>query len=281
MSTKPQHRLAAVITCVMGCGHTQDATPPAAAASNIPEAPAQPLQTASREPEKTPEPGADYDAEPLAADEPPPVAGDSIESFMLEHFLIAVWARDSVVDGDLESLRVPLHALADYGYQSVAPGGWMSGVAQLQAAARLTAEARTLEAAASGVAAMGRVCGECHRALRAGPRTQRYEPERSAPKSDSFEGRMFRHAWAVERLWDGLTTPSDNAWIVGAAALSQAPSAPPQAAPVLPPPIVHTLDVVRQLGVKAARADTLAAREKVYGQLLLTCAQCHSAASEH
>jgi cytochrome c553 len=268
------------IVCALGCGHAREATPPTAAVTNE-EAPAQPQQPQSKEPEKVHEASteklADYDAAPLADEEPPPLFADSIQTFMLEHFVIATWARDSVIDGDIEGLRMPLDALADYSYRSVAPGGWMRGIAQLQAAARLTADANTLEAAARGVAAMGRVCGECHRE-QGGPDVKHYKPERKGPKSDSYEARMFRHAWAVERLWEGLTSPSDEAWVAGAAALSHAPSAAPTAEPALPPTVVQKLTLVRQLGSKAARADSFEAREKVYGELLVTCAHCHSSA---
>ena len=264
------------IASLLGCGHGQDATPPVAAAPSATQAPAQPQQPASSESEKAPEQHArsEYEAPPTAAEEPPPVYVDSIKTFMLEHFLIATWVRDSVVDGDIENISTPLIALADYGYQSVAPGGWMKGIAQLQAAARLTAEAKTLEAAARGVSAMGRVCGECHR-TQGGPEIQRYKQETRTPKSDSFESRMFRHAWAVERLWEGLTTPSDEAWAAGAAALAHAPSDAPKAEPALPAGVVKTLSLVRGLGTKATRADSFDEREKVYSQLLVTCAECH------
>jgi hypothetical protein len=86
---------------------------------------------------------------------------------------------------------------------------------------------------------------------------------------------MFRHAWAVERLWEGLTAPSDNAWQAGAAALVHAPSVAPQTRPSLPPAIIETLSLVRRLGEKASNAENSTARERVYGELLVTCAQCH------
>jgi hypothetical protein len=274
------HRLFAcvqgfAIASLMSCSHTQEAKPPIAAAPSANQGPAQPQQTQSSTPEKSaPGTGAEHEAPPLAAEEPPPVFVDSIKTFMVEHFMIATWVRDSVVDGDIENIGVPLTALAEYGYQSVAPGGWMKGIAQLQTAARLTADAKTLEAAARGVAAMGRVCGECHRA-QGGPDIQRYKQETRTPKSDSFEARMFRHAWAVERLWEGLTTPSDDAWAAGAAALAHAPSSAPKADPPLPAAVVKTLTLVRGLGTKATAAESLEQKEKVYGELLVTCAECH------
>ena len=265
------------LTCLVGCGHTHDSAAAATKPELVAEAPANPKQTASAE-EKPPEPEA-HVAPPTAAEEPPPIATDSIESFMLEHFVISTGARDSIVDGDLEAIRTPLLALAEYSYASVAPGGWMKGIAQMQAAARLTAQAQTLTAAASGIAAMGRTCGQCH-SDKGGPVVQHYMAEEGEPKSDRLDGRMFRHAWAVERLWEGLTAPSDNAWMAGASALTLAPAAAPETQPPLTPSVTKTLDLVRALGTRAIRADSAAVREKVYAELLVTCAECHRSAPQ-
>ncbi|MET0386582.1 MAG: hypothetical protein ABW321_11515, partial [Polyangiales bacterium] len=82
----------------------------------------------------------------------PQTQGEPVTAFMAEHFEISTWARNAVVEGSIEKVRIPLLALANYDYRTVVPGGWMQGVLQLQAAARLTADANSLEAAAVGVA---------------------------------------------------------------------------------------------------------------------------------
>lgn len=251
---------------IQGCGHTQ--APVAATTTHAPQS----VAPAAPQPQRPEVPRT-------AADEPPPITTDSIESFMLEHFLISTWARDAIVDGDLEAIREPLFALSAYSYDTVAPGGWMKGIAQMQAAARLTAQAETIAAAASGIAAMGRTCGQCHRE-QGGPEVQHYRVEKAAPKSDSLDTRMLRHAWAVERLWEGLTAPSDDAWMAGAAVLVRAPAAAPEAQPALSKEVSDTLERVRELGSRAARADSAEAREQVYGALLVTCAQCHRSAPQ-
>jgi cytochrome c553 len=257
---------------VVGCGHTQEA------ARTQPELP----PTAAPEPVVAPSP-------PKAAATDAAVSSDAalqggegsepITSFMLEHFMITAWVRDAIVDGNLERIRTPLRALAAYEYQTVAPGGWMQGISQLQAAARVTAEAHNLSAAASGIAGMARVCGDCHRA-QGGPTVQHYRPDKKTPKSDKMEGRMYRHAWAAERLWEGLTAPSDNAWEAGAAALSHAPVAVPKAKPALPAGVAEGLTLVRQLGVRAEGAESSEQRAEIYGQLLTTCATCHAYKAE-
>jgi hypothetical protein len=87
---------------------------------------------------------------------------------------------------------------------------------------------------------------------------------------------MQRHAWATERLWEGLYVPSDEAWDAGAKALSAAP---------------FPSDVLKQGGtyartaaadfarlvVKAPAKRTPLDRAGLYAELLLTCGSCHRA----
>ena len=227
-----------------------------------------------------PEPSA---ARPHPPAKPPPLAPedapeqDRIESFMAEHFAIVTWARDSVIAGSVEPLREPLRALADYEYRSVAPGGWMPYIADLQEAARLTSQSDNLDLAATGVATMARVCGDCHANKASGPKfndSDRRDERRL--RRDSLDQRMQRHIWAADRMWEGLTGPSDAAWSEGAAALANAPAGAPRADPALPPKIVSALQEVRALGARALDAQTLADRADVYGLLLSTCANCHA-----
>ncbi|MFI5306640.1 MAG: hypothetical protein ACHQ53_04760 [Polyangiales bacterium] len=202
--------------------------------------------------------------------------GEDISAYMAEHFAVATWARDAVINGNLDALRRPLRALADYRYASVAPGGWLPAIARLQEAAVLTAGAETLDLAASGVATMGRVCGECHRESHAGPQFVGDERNEGKSKSDTLGTRMYRHMWAADRLWEGLTGPSDAAWRAGAEALARAPEQAPRADPPLSPQFVSALLQVRELGQRALEADSLADRANVYGVFLASCASCHA-----
>lgn len=198
---------------------------------------------------------------------------------MPQHFLIVAWARDAVVDGDLEDLREPLQALADYNYASVVPGGWMRGVAELQAAARVTAKAENLTVAASGVAAMTRVCGECHE--QQGHRLALFPEEvtTKTPKSDNFSTRMHRHAWGSERLWEGLMAPSEQAWQAGAAALAHAPVKSPKLPAGAPKDFAASLAKLRDLGLRASQATSAEERSNLYALTLAMCADCHSQAA--
>ena len=195
---------------------------------------------------------------------------------MAEHFVIVTSARDAVIKGTLRELRAPLRALADYRYPDVELGGWAGPIAQLQQAARLTSDAKSLEQAASGVAAMGRVCGQCH-LDNGGARTQFDLPvEKKAARADTLKVRMLRHTFAADSLWLGLTTPSDEAWNAGASALTHAPPKPPEDALTPTPGFEAALQEVRSLGQRAAEAGNLDERANVYALLLATCANCHA-----
>jgi cytochrome c553 len=195
---------------------------------------------------------------------------------MTEHFVIATLARDAVIKGKVAELRGPLRALADYRYPAVALGGWAGPIAQLQQAARLTSEANTIEQAATGVATIARVCGSCHLADGRGPTTIESPREAKTAKADDFGARMYRHMWAADRMWTGLTTPSDDAWLAGAAALAHGPLKTPADAPVAPPGFGIALRDVRELGRQASEASTLEARANLYALVLATCANCHA-----
>jgi|GEM_PF-1161349 len=261
------------------CGHVHELTPPTSTTGSAELDTPQPPESErsdieaeqDEEPQSVLEAGASLP--PIAAAAPPPGA-ESIDSFMFEHFAISTWVRDSIADGDLEVIRAPLMELVNYRYNTVAPGGWMKGIAQLQAAARLTAQAQTLAAAATGIATMGRLCGQCHSEL-GGPRMPRQTPDTSTPSSDRLSGRMRRHTWAMARLWEGLIAPSDDSWRAGADALAHAPMAAPETAQGLPQAVVNILGLVRQLGVKASRAEADEPRAAVFAELLFTCSQCH------
>lgn len=224
-------------------------------------------------------------SEPAQAPAKPKAGGESsgrslatlrIEDFMADHFLIATFSRDAIINGDLESLREPLSALAQHDYAEVAPGGWMPWIAQIQEAANVTAQAQRLDAAASGVAAIARVCGGCHEAQGGGPRYVQANESDAQTGSRTLPDRMYRHMWAADRLWEGITGPSDRAWSAGAQALARVTAEPaPENAP-LPPELVAGLAELRGLGLQAQEATSLEQRANVYGLLIATCAGCHA-----
>jgi cytochrome c553 len=200
-------------------------------------------------------------------------ASEVIEDFMGEHYVITAWARDMVIGGEIEELREPLQKFSEYHYDSIEPGGWVRWIAELQSTAGLTARAESVEAAAMGVAAMARVCAECHVASGSGPQFDAAYPMHEQAPPDTLTQRMFRHIWASDQLWDGLITPNDQAWQAGAEALAQAPAITSHQVPA---GFRSALLQVRELGARAREASGLEQRAEVYGQVLATCANCHA-----
>lgn len=247
-----------VLVGSLGCGHTA-AVEPSPAATPTPPA------SSRAAPAKT--------TKHLPLQAPRPPASASLGEVMGDHFAITSWARDSVIAGQLQPLRAPLVALADYHYDDVQTGGWLPWIAELQEAARLTSKAATLDAAAMGVATMARVCGECHRANQAGPAIPKVDDVLEPRAADSVQERMARHMWAAELLWEGVTGPSDVTWRAGAKVLVEAPDALDDA---MPESFDADLQEVRGLAQNAEAADSLADRANVYGLLIATCAACHS-----
>jgi hypothetical protein len=204
----------------------------------------------------------------------PALDHDDIAAFMAEHFIVITRVRDSVINGELGGLREPLQDLAAYEDRTAKSGDWTPFLADLQQAARTTAEAKTLDVAANGVATMARLCGECHRAKASGP--QFPEEKRTAGAVNSLEERMQRHIWAANRMWEGLTAPSDDAWNAGADVLANTQLQAPATQPALSSTAVSALTAVREIGVRARAATTSRDRAETYGSLLATCANCHS-----
>jgi len=250
------------------CGHAESVRKPDALPSTAPPRPpvAPPLAAA-------PDAGTGPDS---AQSEP---GAGYVAALMSQHFLITIAARDSVIEGNLEALRQPLRALGAYQYPAVLPESWSWSLARLQEAARVTAEASTLDAAARGVATMGSVCGDCHLET-SGRADLGLAPGAATSKPDTLSQRMHRHMWALDRMWVGLTGPSDDAWRTGAAALAQAPTKMKRGNVALSRDFQTSVGAVRALGALALEATSSQERADVYGQALATCAYCHSLRAE-
>jgi cytochrome c2 len=251
-----------------GCAHD-----PAPARPTVHAAPATANANTATPAAQAPEAQAEWGASAAELEPRPPAR---IEDYMEGHFVIATWSRDAVINGTIDDLREPLLTLADFDYGPVAPGAWMPQIAALQATARLTAHADSLEAAATGVATMARQCGDCHAAERHkpyfGPDIRASQPR----PPNSLRERMERHIWATDRMWEGLTAPSEDAWNAGAAALARLPLETPSSEARIPAEFEGRLRRLRELGSSALEAETRAERANLYASLLATCANCHA-----
>jgi hypothetical protein len=191
---------------------------------------------------------------------------------MQAHFQDALLIRQAVIAGRLEDAVEPAQALARARDLDHLPEGWRGFVERMQEVAGRIQDSTLVSRAAAATADLGVSCGLCHQ-QRGGPQASR-EPAPDA--GTSIESRMRRHAWATERLWEGLYVPSDDAWNAGAKALSSAPFP----AEILKDGGVNARSAASdfaRLVVKAPAQRIARDRAALYAELLLTCGSCHRA----
>lgn len=250
-----------------------------------------------------------------AAAEPAPTQGtESARTSMRDHFTDATAARDAVIAGRLEEVRAPLRRLAQ-SHEENMPADWLAWTDEMRRAAERGAQAKTLVEAADAVAALGTVCGECHRTTRGGPHAAAdsgYEPHGERELAE----KMARHDYAANALWVGLTGPEHVEWSHGAAALlninvpslvthrgdpaikDRPPSGQGTLQGTVDPDLpdqdadeahaakrADTIDLdaalreLRELGAQADRATIARDKQAVFAQLIARCGSCHARAN--
>jgi hypothetical protein len=192
------------------------------------------------------------------------------------HFAAASDARDAVIRGDASGALGSLSWLATHHEDAkAAPPSWKPYLERMQQAALSARDAESLGEAARGVASLAATCGACHSALAAGPRPQpraTAQAEAGGKPTYAFDlnPTMHQHAWAAQRLWEGLIAPSEAAFSEGMAAL-------------------RDLDVNRKLAdnlrihlarIRALGAPTAEPRDPdwrvgLYAQVITECGGCH------
>lgn len=191
---------------------------------------------------------------------------------MRDHFQQTITIRESIIWGKLARAVKPAETLASLEGVKSLPNHWQVSVNLLQQAAKRIRDGSDITEAAAATADIGRACGLCHRSV-AGPTV----PLGKAPELDgTLMGRMRRHQWATERLWEGLYVPSEAAWAAGAAALALDPFA----GDVLARGGVHARAAATHFSSAAktlTEAKSSESRGAAYAQLLTTCGPCHEA----
>ena len=145
----------------------------------------------------------------------------------------------------------------------------------MQSAAAGAVGATELDVAAAAAGTMAAQCGACHQAQDAMIDLSIGDPPADAPGT---EAHMQRHLWAMESLWTGLVAPSDAPWVAGAEvladdALSGGAFSEDQQ---LQAELVELANHLHALGAEAATVTDLQARGRLYGQMIATCAPCHT-----
>jgi len=210
-------------------------------------------------------------AEPAAG---PPLA--EVAEHMKAHFLQVRALKDAVIAGDYAATRAPSTWLAEHGAPSDFPDSWIEHVTDLKVVAAGARDASDLAGVADAVGALGRSCANCHEDLKA-------VPQLAIPPAPLYGDRpdevMRRHAWAAERMWEGLFGPSEKSWQAGASLLAQPGLFPAELSDIGAgaPELVQLEARVREIGNEAVSETDSVARGALYGRLLQTCASCHQA----
>jgi hypothetical protein len=231
-------------------------------------------------------------SEPAPPAEPPPVveasSGDedeepTISDHMRHHFGVIVAARDAVIRGDAAGVHEPMRKLYEGDYGIEIPQDWMSSLNEVQTVADRGRNVDDLHDAGRLVAMISRQCGECHRTF--GRPEHIAERQEYAAEGAGLHEAMARHMWAAEQMWLGITTPSHEAWIRGANAISEtwSPTSPTSAgagdeATSKDSSTDRMIQAIRARGPVLREAQTSHARAEAYGELIADCGGCHVAA---
>ena len=203
---------------------------------------------------------------------PPADAATAVQEHMRRHFAVIGALQRAIARGQLDDARSNARWIVEH--DEPLAEGWKPFVDELKTAARAVERATDLPTAAALAARLGRACSRCHEAQNAIV-TFPWEP---TPEGDSTVAlQLKRHQWAAARLWEGLVGPSDEMWSQGTSLLATTKLDSLAAARGVPRGDITALATkVHELATKAGTVTDQDARASLYGELLSTCAGCHS-----
>jgi cytochrome c553 len=197
-----------------------------------------------------------------------PAPAETTGNHMFEHFGRADEIQSALILGEVEATRGPARWLATHRGEGI-PDEGRESFEMMRTEARVIEHQTDLKELGRALGRMGVACGSCHEATGGGPKISL---DAAAPHSGRGPEHMLRHAWALDRLWEGLFAPSDGAWEAGAAALMDMPSdfgSNDQAN--------RLAKRVHALSQQARSASTSRQRVETYAEAIQTCALCHGA----
>jgi cytochrome c556 len=187
---------------------------------------------------------------------------------MNAHYAHVDEIQEAVIAGNVDGTRGGARWLSTHEGQEF-PAAAGAALEAMRNEGRIMLRQNDILAVARTLGRMGVACASCHTALAANVTFPLEEPPASSANPAS---QMLRHAWAMDRLWEGLSAPSDALWGAGAGALTSLPvdfGGNDQAN--------RLAARVHELAGDARQAATAKERADTYGDLLETCALCHDA----
>ena len=194
--------------------------------------------------------------------------GSPTDYQMWLHFEQAGRIQSAMIQGDLPTARRAARTLAA---APAAPGIGAEGAAhveELSKWAQTIRDAPSFGEAAEATGFMAATCGECHATSGAGPAFRPTEP----PEDRGFTGHMIRHAWAADRMWEGLIAASTESWTRGASVFVEEALGHE----VLTPRAEEWAERLHALGREAVGETDRTAQATLYGRILQQCSGCHA-----
>lgn len=205
--------------------------------------------------------------QPATGTAPPSPSGNAVDGRsrrgqMLSHYADTATMRRALVAGKLAEYQAAAAAVARDEWAPSANHEQRELTQLVRAKAGDAEAAPSLIAAARALGALGEVCASCH--VASGALQVPLAPEEPSAANPS----MLGHAVASERLWAGLTLPSDASWASGMRLLLEDPGIAPSAE------VSGAAQLLKELARKGARAEP-GERGRVFADVLATCSGCH------
>jgi cytochrome c553 len=191
---------------------------------------------------------------------------------MHENFDLLRAIERLLIRGKLEDATRFATAISDVP-DAPAHGSYAAQAVLVRDRAAAVARATTVDQACKLEAKVAAACGGCHVEAGVVAEFRAYPP--APPDVQTLDGRMARHRWAADRLWEGVVGAADEPWNAGLDVLASAPfdwgdRAKERA--TLAGDLQRLADAARKRKV----GDSLDNRATSYGEMLATCAACHT-----
>lgn len=197
---------------------------------------------------------------------------------MHQHLDRITTIKSMIVMGNLDGVRDPAIWLADHEAVSGLPENFEPYIGLMRQYAREVNNASGLRSAAISVSQMAKTCGNCHMVNEV---KIEFGFDQMPPEWSDTVSHMQRHQWAVDRLWDGLIGPSENAWNRGLNMLVDVPLHPDdvmdeESAGADTAALDRITRRIHDLAGLGTVTRTPTARSELYGEILGLCAECHT-----